>query len=413
MPSYDAIIIGGGPAGLLLARNLSKKHSVLVLEKNRIGDTKRSWLTYEDRWHHEGFPSSMITNSFSEWALGAEDPSPEHIVIKDRFICFDEHAFLRYISEEARRSGCAIQEGTPFQGFSRKGKDVLINGTYTTRLVIDCSGSQSKLIKQFKLVEVPLSINCHGYVAEFRKLANENYYSAYDDRQAVCSNFGITKVAENKAFITYVTFTDLPIRDSPRRMAEALKRFSIGKHTILEDKTDSYQAGILKKRALDNFFFFGDAGFYSPPYTGMGFNEIVRQYTSVAKHLSGRIRSQAFDEGSLLPTETMAQDIDNLFFRLVGLITSGAPYESLRRMVEIGKTLPNAALQRMFRNELSDGEVVTVIKNALAEHDLMPLVRNMRRQHVTPLLKTLVRLDEKLVLEELHDLIFQHHKIRI
>lgn len=51
MDSYDVIIIGAGPAGLLLSKELSKKYSVLVLEKNKVGDTNKNWLTYEDRWN--------------------------------------------------------------------------------------------------------------------------------------------------------------------------------------------------------------------------------------------------------------------------------------------------------------------------------------------------------------------------
>ena len=48
MESFDVIIVGAGPAGLLLAKELSKKHKVIILEKNKIGDTNKSWVSYKD-----------------------------------------------------------------------------------------------------------------------------------------------------------------------------------------------------------------------------------------------------------------------------------------------------------------------------------------------------------------------------
>lgn len=42
---YDVAIIGGGPAGLSIGAELSKKgHKVLVIEKGDIGETDRSWI---------------------------------------------------------------------------------------------------------------------------------------------------------------------------------------------------------------------------------------------------------------------------------------------------------------------------------------------------------------------------------
>lgn len=38
---YDAIIIGAGPAGLLLGNELSKKHKVLIIEKKKLEKQQR------------------------------------------------------------------------------------------------------------------------------------------------------------------------------------------------------------------------------------------------------------------------------------------------------------------------------------------------------------------------------------
>ena len=52
---------------MLLGKELSKKHRVLIIEKKKIGETNKNWVTYKDRWFKEKFPSSFIENEFKEW----------------------------------------------------------------------------------------------------------------------------------------------------------------------------------------------------------------------------------------------------------------------------------------------------------------------------------------------------------
>jgi len=45
---YDAIVIGGGPSGLIFARELSRKFHILLIEKGEIGNNHRAYTTSYD-----------------------------------------------------------------------------------------------------------------------------------------------------------------------------------------------------------------------------------------------------------------------------------------------------------------------------------------------------------------------------
>ena len=67
MESFDAIIIGAGPAGLLLGRELSKKYKILVLEK--IGEKKKYSLAGGVKKKKETDIQSLIRETFEEIGL--------------------------------------------------------------------------------------------------------------------------------------------------------------------------------------------------------------------------------------------------------------------------------------------------------------------------------------------------------
>ena len=47
MTNYDVIIIGAGLAGLSLGSELSKKHNVLIIEKDQIKKEHKTWTSEE------------------------------------------------------------------------------------------------------------------------------------------------------------------------------------------------------------------------------------------------------------------------------------------------------------------------------------------------------------------------------
>lgn len=389
--SYDVIIAGAGPAGLLLGRELSKKHSVLILEAKRAGQTNKNWMTYQDRWEKAGLPASLIQNRFGHWHMQMQYPgrSSEYI-IEDSFICFDEHDFLVHLAREFRKNKGVLLERTPFETLRREGDGVIINEAYRARLFIDCSGIHSPLLKRLCPTDPPIFINCYAYIAKFSKGNGTNFYCIFKNKaDEPYSVFGYTQVSSHHAQLQFLRYSRTP--EDPDQYAKdfkaALKRFSIPPHRIVEYKKGSYPSGVIKKVCLDNIFFFGDAGFYSPGYNGMGFNEILRHHRRVSHHLSSCLHRGRLTASDLcLPADRSIQ-INDLFFQLVGLTLGNLSPEIIDGILKAMSESPAHTRQAIMRNTLSGAEIVSLVfltlskinkaqlLSAIAHSDLKHVVR--------------------------------------
>ncbi len=417
MDFYDVIIIGAGPAGLLLGKELSKNHRVLILEKNKIGETNKNWLTYKDRWQKEKFPSNFIENEFKEWFVQmTHGKKGNQFIIKDNFICFNEHKFLSWLASICNKQGAKIIDGTKFTSFVRKKNQILVNKNYSAKILIDCSGIKSPIVKKYNLVEVPIYINCYAYIGEFDKVQNRNFYCFYRNKNRNhYSSFGFTKIAPKLAQLQYFKYSNNKpdLNKYKKEMEEAQKDFNIPKHEIKELKVASYPTGIIKKREFDNIILFGDAGLYSPSFNGMGFNEILRQYKKVARHISKCITKNTYSERDLKLPDDIAEDVNNLVFQILGLIINSLPPKILDEVFTVIKKSPKKDIKAIMRNDLSDKQIIRFFKSLFNYVTLSEFIQVIQKHHAKYILKTIFELDKDILSEEIHNLFFKHHKIRI
>lgn len=110
---FDVVVIGGGPAGLQFAREISRRtnHSVAVLEANdRLSDNDKSTGgTFHQVVERFDIPDSVVMDSnpdiiFEGPSTSARLPLPNYVL--------DFPAFLEYLGEDAADHGADIFTGT-------------------------------------------------------------------------------------------------------------------------------------------------------------------------------------------------------------------------------------------------------------------------------------------------------------
>jgi digeranylgeranylglycerophospholipid reductase len=190
MQTYDAIIIGAGPAGLMAARELAaNKANYLIIEaRNKIGSPlKCGEITRQDTFleFFEGTDYPFIKNKISNISFRVKETEK---VIKKNMIMLDKPKFLRWLAEPIENN---LMLSTKLEGIRQK-LDVLQistgQGTFHAKLAILAYGARYNVQKAFELVKRDIElVPCIGGLFENTTLLQNTAYFFYDEDMGIAA----------------------------------------------------------------------------------------------------------------------------------------------------------------------------------------------------------------------------------
>lgn len=417
MPDYAAIIIGGGIAGLSLGSELSKSHKILLLEKDVIGKTHKSWTTEKKIAKKAGI-LDYATLEFDKCFIKFFD-SEKHFVY-DKLVSFDDEKILRHFKRLIKDNGSDIKEHCAFRSIiERKDGFVKIKtdkGNFSTKLLIDCSGYKSKLTKRFDVFDKIYYFTVYGGIYNKTLKEDEYRFGGAIFKRFPVPFFEVFPLSK-KSFVLY-TFEFVNYRKNPFRLKnvheENVRQGYLSKRLSgVKKAKDIYgiiPMGRMKKHAVDNIFFFGDTSLIGAPFGGTGFTTILQHYKKFSKHISKNIKAGTLTEKDLVYNFSEEELLNRDLEVITGMFLVNAKPQDLYLIFELLKGLSQKQFWDFVFLRLSLKDVLHIIGKIISSFGVERLMEILPKKEYLFLMKQGSRVFEDIIVEEEEELFHKHHE---
>lgn len=380
------MVVGAGPAGLLLASKLGSDFRVSVIERRALGTTAKYWVTNEHRLRSHGLSSCVRHRASRVTAgslLGSQAETPGD------FVVVDEVRLLRELAERCNSLDIEILEHCELLslGWSNGGVDAVTNkGRLSTRLLIDASGGASPIASTFNLHRLSGFFTVYGAHLQGINLTTEDIVGAHHLRLAKpVPIFELIPTGPASAFCVVFTAS---ARVRPREEMKALYQSHLNNNPFftplntsheLAEKMGAIPIGRLRRRRLPGIVPFGEASLIQAPLLGAAFNdalEYVDSYCAAIRSSMTQNEKQWVDVPPLLPTRKLLNDRLQLLLAKRILESGAEEFDALVRFLD---AIGEEACYRLICSQLQLKDLWRIglaMPNLVDRHEIL---RNRRR----------------------------------
>mgnify|MGYP001571471545 CR=1 FL=1 len=420
MKNYDVIIIGAGLAGLSLGSELSKKHNILVIEKSQIKKEHKTWTTEESIIKDAGL-QKFISTSFDKCYFKFLDK--EKYYFYDKIATVDDVAVLNFFDKAIKDNRSKVLENCNFIDIIET-KENSINiktseGIFSTRLLIDCSGIDSKLTTKNQIYDKIFYLPVYGGVYNV-SLTNKEVCIA----EIMTNDFPLNLLEvfpANKDQALIYTFQYSKENIDPKSL-KAIHEYQI-KNCYLKDELKGKKMvrevygmipmGEVKKNAVDNIFFFGDTDLMGSPIAGTGFTNIIQHYRKIAKHLSEKLLNNTLKEKELNYLFDKQEQVNRDIQTIIGLILINSKPEQIKIFFDMLEALSNKVIANTIFLRLNIEEIAILIKTLVDKFGFKKLVDILPKKEYMFITREIFKATEDIVIEKVIEDIYniRHQKI--
>ena len=291
--TFDVIVLGGGPAGLGSALNLAEKGmTVLLLEKNRISQTEKTWLTFNYILEKYSL-RECIRNQFSEIAFSCYLGSSFVFNNKDFIYPILGEKVLELISQRAQNKGAVIKENEPFIHYSVNETDsaVIVKTTkskYRAKFIVDAMGQQSEILRSKGIGNETIYMGCLALSLESVNHKNDNKLLLYDSFFPGPDYFWLVPLEDDRMMAGVFFFNTLSegnIKGKTEKLKFYIQAKGLG-GKVCNTWMGNIPLGVQTNVNSDNFFFIGDNCNTALPSSGFSFNRCLEDSELLASFIS-------------------------------------------------------------------------------------------------------------------------------
>lgn len=358
--TFDVAIIGGGPAGLLLASKLGREVSTALIERSQLVRTTKYWVSTRRRLDshdlgHCAAPTSgrLVVGTF----LGSE------VLATGDLAVVDEDRLLEELSRRCAHEGVQVREDCELLSMRRSQESTLLvttQGDLRCRLVVDATGGGSPIASTFRMHRLDGFFSVYGVHLTKLEFRRRDTILAYVLRLGHPPEFvEVVPTGADSAFFALLQATR---RLLPRELlAGRLESYLLHNPFVMltpetrrgREKYGAIPIGRTHRRRIPGLFAFGEAGMLQPPLLGTAFNEVLEHVDLVAHSIRGAAARQSdgiLDVRVRYPFLKWANDrVQAVLARrlLAGNV------ETVDRLAAALAKLPPELVFRIYSNELS------------------------------------------------------------
>ena len=296
---FDVIIIGGGPAGLGSAIHLAEKGmKVLLLEKNKIGLTQKTWLTFDYIVEKYGLEES-VRNRFSGVIFSCYLGNIYSFKRNDFIFPIHEERALGLLAQRAKNSGATLKDEEAFIHYTVKENEHIkirsTKGTYSAKLAVDAMGRNSPILKSHGLKNDILDMGCLAYFLEGVTQKNDNELLLYDSFFPGSDYFWVVPLENDRMIVGIFFFSPLTGSNLKER-TEKLKWYIEARHIngdVYDMRKGNIPLGPQSQVHIDHFISIGDSCNTPLPSSGFSFSRCLEESKVLADFAAKHLNDEA------------------------------------------------------------------------------------------------------------------------
>ncbi len=400
---YDVVIIGGGPAGLSVGSELSKKLKVLVVEKGKVGETTKSWFVPKDIIEKNkdiikftyGGVSRFLTNTFASAPLEWESK------LFDHYPYIKEKEILQYWKDVILENGSDVMENSSYKDHVVEDNYVRLEtskGRFECKLVLDASGSDSVISKKYEIESkqyywwsVCGCIGKHPEGIKDLKVGDYMLWQTFEDTNLnhdaslregrPVFEYEIMDEETSFTLILYLRKDKMPLDFMKKEFEHIIRNETATKNfhdiEIKEYKYGWYPSGgVPGKLARDRIDFIGDAGCWTTP-CGWGMGFILNSYKEYSKNLIKLIKEDKLDQNNLFAlADNLPYDKSQILLnQIITHFLSNASVTQLDHFIDIFRAVDPIICEKMFTLKISPRELREVLDVVMKGFNLEDLIK--------------------------------------